>query len=202
MIKKDVVDFITKVEEISKIGLKYTTDLYAKDNYLELQQLANDFLKDTEHIELNRPNFFERDIYPTPNVSVRIVILNETRDKVLLVQERSDGGYCLPGGWSELLLSPSESAMKEVREEVGAECKIVKLIGVLDKYQNKHTTGIPEYILGFEAQIVGEIGESCHEIISKDFFDINNLPKLSIKMEKPELLRLINACLNNDTIFD
>ena len=46
MERKDVVDFLIKVEEIAKIGLKYTKDPYAKDNYLELQNLAKNFLKE------------------------------------------------------------------------------------------------------------------------------------------------------------
>ncbi|MDD6226558.1 MAG: NUDIX hydrolase N-terminal domain-containing protein [Bacilli bacterium] len=45
MERKDVVDFLIKVEEIAKIGLKYTKDPYAKDNYLELQNLAKTFIE-------------------------------------------------------------------------------------------------------------------------------------------------------------
>ena len=202
MERKDVVDFLIKVEEIAKIGLKYTKDPYAKDNYLELQNLAKTFLEEKENIFLNSPNFFKRDIYPTPSLSVRTIIFDETRTKVLLVQERSDLGYSLPGGWTELTLSPSESAKKEVREEAGAECEIVRLVGVTDRYKDIETTGVPEYVLTFEGRLVSEIGESCHEIVSKDFFDIDNLPPFSCKNVENQMKKLIYAARDNKTIFD
>ena len=202
MERKDVVDFLIKVEEIAKIGLKYTKDPYAKDNYLELQNLAKNFLKEKENIVLNSPNFFKRDIYPTPSLSVRTIIFDETRTKVLLVQERSHLGYSLPGGWTELTLSPSESAKKEVREEAGAECEIVRLVGVTDRYKDIETTGVPEYVLTFEGRLVSEIGESCHEIVSKGFFDIDNLPPFSCKNVENQMKKLIYAARDNKTIFD
>ena len=33
MVKYDFTDFLLKVEEISQVGLKYSTDNYALDNY-------------------------------------------------------------------------------------------------------------------------------------------------------------------------
>ncbi|MDD6226557.1 MAG: NUDIX domain-containing protein [Bacilli bacterium] len=135
-------------------------------------------------------------------MSVRTIIFDETRTKVLLVQERSDLGYSLPGGWTELTLSPSESAKKEVREEVGAECEIVRLVGVTDRYKDIETTGVPEYVLTFEGRLVSEIGESCHEIVSKGFFDIDNLPPFSCKNVENQMKKLIYAARDNKTIFD
>lgn len=202
MTRKDLTDYLIKVEEITKIGLKYSKDPYAIDNYTQLEKLTFDFINDKLDIKMNRPNFFERNIYPTPSVSVRTVILSKDRKKVLLVKERSDNGYSLPGGWSELTLSPSESALKEVKEEAGIEAKIVRLVGVLDRYSNIPTTSTPEYIVVFEAEVISEKDDLCYEIISKDYFPIDNLPTWSIKNRPEQMQKILDAVINNKTIFE
>lgn len=199
---KDIVDFVLKVEEIAKVGLKYSKDPYAIDNYQELQDYAKDFLAKKMDTELRSDNYFTRDIYPTPNISVRTVIFDSTRTKVLLVQERLDLGWSLPGGWTELNLSPKESALKELREEAGANCEITRLVGILDRYEGVKTTGVPEYIIVFEGKIIVEKSEVCHEITKKDYFSLDNLPKWSLK-HNPELMKkILKAAKENETIFD
>ncbi len=202
MTKLDFVEYVLKVEEICKIGLKYTKDAYAIDNYKQLQELTKRFLSEQANVDLTGGNFFKRDIYPTPNVSCRGIILSPDKKKVLLVQEKSDGGYSFPGGWTELTLSPIESVLKELREEAGAECKIVRLVGVTDRYKDIKTTGVPEYILTYLVEVVGEMKESCYEILSKDFFDIDNLPPISKKNEKSQMLRLIHAAIDGTVCLD
>jgi len=198
----DIINFVLKVEEIAKVGLKYSKDPYAIDNYRELQGCAKDFLAKKMETVIRSDNFFTRDIYPTPNISVRTVIFDKTRSKVLLVQERLDLGWSLPGGWTELNLSPKESALKEIREEAGADCDIIRLVGILDRYEGIKTTGVPEYIIVFEGKIVSEKSEVCHEITRKDFFSLDNLPRWSLKHNPDLMIKILKAALENKTIFD
>jgi hypothetical protein len=62
MEKKDIVDFVLKVEEISKVGLKYSKDPYALDNYQELQDIAHSFLNEKMETPIRSDNFFTRDV--------------------------------------------------------------------------------------------------------------------------------------------
>ncbi len=198
----DLVDYLLKIEEIVKIGLKYSSDPYAIDNYTQLQDVTNDFINHKLEVKLNTPNFFTRNIYPTPSVSVRTVILSSDKKKVLLVKERCDGGYSLPGGWSELGLSPSQSAIKEVKEEAGKIIKIKRLVGTLDRYNNIQTTGVPEYIIVFEGEVIEDLKDICYEILDVNYFDIDNLPTWSSKNVPSQMDRIIKACVDNKTIFD
>jgi len=202
MVKNSIVEFIMKVEEISKVGLMYSTDPYARDNYEQLQKLAKTFIADQMNIDLESGNFFARDIYPTPNVSVRTIVFNKERNKVLLVREKSDGGFSLPGGWAELCYSPSESALKEVWEEAGSKCKLVRLVGVFDRYNNVKTTGIPEYMIAYEGEIVEEVNEPCFEIIEKGFYPIDDLPQWSAKNNPVQMEKIIAAAIKKETLFD
>ncbi len=200
--KKDFTDYLLKVEEISKIGLKYSKDPYAIDNYTKLSELTNSFLKDEFSISLKGLNFFTRDIYPTPSVSVRTVIFSKDRQSVLLVKERADGYWSLPGGWTELGLSPSASAIKEVKEEAGKIVKLTHLVGVFDRYKNIQTTNVPEYIIVFEGEIIKDLKEFCFEILDVQYFPLSKLPTWSIKNNPKQMEEILKAAYNKETIFD
>ena len=153
MDSKHFYDFLLKVQSIAKIGLVYSKDPYAITNYQEINDLTTKYLEDFMNVKFDRPNYFERDIYPTPNVSVRTLIFNEDRTKILLVREASLHAYSLPGGWADLYDSPSRTAKNECLQEAGAEIEIVRLVGITDRTPFKQKTSIPEYVVIFEGKI-------------------------------------------------
>ena len=202
MDSKEIFDFIIKVQAIAKIGLTYSKDPYAITNYNEINELSKKFLEDFQNVKIERNNYFQKDIYPTPNVSVRTVILNEDRTKVMMVREVSLGTYSLPGGWADLYDSPSKVAKNECSQEAGADVEIVRLVGVLDRTPFKASSSTPEYVIVFEGKIIGELHEHEYETDDVGWFDINNLPPISRKTSAEELLRMICAARDNKTIFD
>ena len=202
MDSKEFYDFLLKVQSISKIGLIYSKDPYAITNYKEIQELSTKYLEDFVNVKFDRPNYFKREIYPTPNVSVRTVILNNEKNKVLMVKEVNLQAYSLPGGWADLYDSPSKTAYNECMQEAGANIEIVRLVGITDRTPFKNPTSIPEYVIIFEARLVGELGEHEYETDDVGWFDVNNLPLISKKTSKQELERFIKAAINGETIFD
>lgn len=75
--------------------------------------------------------------YPTPKVDVRGVVLNETK-QILLVKERLDGKWTIPGGWAEIGISPKENLLKEMKEETGLEVNADRLLAVFNKRCHPH----------------------------------------------------------------
>ena len=202
MDSKQIYDFILKVQSISKIGLVYSKDPYALTNYKELNDLSTKFLEDFIEVKFDRPNYFARDIYPTPNISVRTIIFNKDKTKVLMVREAALGTYSLPGGWADLYDSPSQTAKNECKQEAGADIEVIRLVGLTSRTPFKAPTSIPEYVAIFEARILELHKEHEYETDDVGFFDIDNLPEISRKTSKGELLRFINAAKNGETIFD
>ena len=202
MDSKEIYDFLIKIQSISKIGLIYSKDPYAITNYKEINDLSTAFLEKFLEVKFDRPNFFKRDIYPTPNVSVRTVILNNEKNKVLMVKEVNLQAYSLPGGWADLYDSPAQTARNECLQEAGANIEIVRLVGITDRTPFKNPTSIPEYVVIFEARLVGELGEHEYETDDVGWFDVDNLPLISKKTSKIELERFIKAAISGETIFD
>ena len=75
-------------------------------------------------------------------------------------------------------------------------------MGITDRTPFKKPTSIPEYVVIFEAKIIELHKEHEYETDDVGFFDIENLPPISKKTSKGELLRFIEAARSGATIFD
>lgn len=202
MDSKQIYDYIIKIQSIAKIGLVHSKDPYALTNYQEINDLSLKMLEEFLEVKFDRPNYFLRDIYPTPNVSVRTIIFNEDKSKVLLVREANSQTYSLPGGWADLYDTPSETAKNESYQEAGADIEVVRLVGVLSRTPFKHDCNIPNYVVVFEGKLVAPLHEHEYETDDVNWFSLDCLPILSKKLSSSEVKRMIEAAKDNKTIFD
>ncbi len=194
-------DFLLKVHSIAKIGLTYSTDPYALANYQEINQLTLSMLEQFVDIKYDRPSMFDRDVYPTPNVSVRTVVIND-KTQVLFVKEAKDGAYSLPGGWCDLYESPAEAAVKECLQEAGAHVKITKLVGVLNRTPIKGPLAIPEYMIIFRGEVIEPLVAHEHETTDVGYFSLDDLPPISRKVNREEVIKIIRAARDGHVLFD
>jgi ADP-ribose pyrophosphatase YjhB (NUDIX family) len=119
--------------------------------------------------------------YATPKVDVRGGVFKD--DRVLLVRERSDGKWTLPGGWVDVGDSPSFAVEREIREESGYLAKAVKLAALYDRNNPVH--GHPPsilhiYKLFFICDLTGGAPTLSNETDGVDFFPVASLPPLSV----------------------
>ena len=199
---EEFYDFVVKVHSIAKIGLTYSKDPYAIDNYEELNKISKEMLEKFMEVKFDKPSMFTKEVYPTPNISVRTLIGNG-KNQILLVREANTGFWSFPGGWAELYDSPKEAAYNEVVQETGVKPEITRLIGVLNRLPHKTDKPVPEYVIIFEGKVNdNDYSKHCHEITEVKFFDINNLPEMSKKLSKEELDMIFDAYKNNKVIFD
>lgn len=199
---KELYDYILKIQSIAKIGLVFSKDPYAITNYQQINDLTLEMMEKLMEIEFHRPNYFSRDIYPTPSVSVRAIILNENRDKLLMVREANSGTYSFPGGWADLYDSPAQTAINESTQEAGADIEVTRLVGVLNRTPFKTGVYVPEYLIVFEAKLKGKLHAHEYETDDVRWFSLDELPTMSRKVGKVEIDRIIKAVKNNETIFD
>lgn len=201
MNEKNLYDYLIRLQAISKAGLLYSKDPYAISNYEEIQKLTLEMLENLQDVNLTRNNYFDRNVYPTPNISVRTIVFNENNE-FLMVKEVRDGKYSFPGGWADLYDSPSESALREVMEEAGAEIVLEKIIGVLYHTPIKNPASIPGYVIFFKARFVQFLNHHDHEISEVGWFTRENLPPLSHTTTIAETSLILDAAFNDKFIFD
>jgi ADP-ribose pyrophosphatase YjhB (NUDIX family) len=129
-----------------------------------------------------------------------------SNQKILLVKERSDGKWTLPGGWADINESASEAVKREVWEESGFDVQVVKLLAFSDKQKHDHPPHLPHtYKAFFLCQIVDGKPTPSVETSAVEFFTDNNLPDLSLPRVTPkQIARIFEHAANLDwpTDFD
>jgi len=135
----DWLRWARRAQAIAQSGLTYARDPYDVERYEALRALAAEMLAThaTESPVRVEGLFAAEAGYATPKLDVRGVVFRAD-GRLLLVRERSDGGWALPGGWVDVGESPSEAVEKEVREESGFVVRATKLLAVLDRDRHGH----------------------------------------------------------------
>ena len=123
--------------------------------------------------------------YATPKVDVRGVVFRD--EKILLVKERRDGRWTLPGGWADVNDSPGEATVREVYEESGYSTRAIKLLACYDRHKHGHPPfAFHIYKLFFQCELLG--GKPTNSIETEDvgWFSENEIPPLSLPRVTPE----------------
>ncbi|MBA2655904.1 MAG: NUDIX hydrolase [Tatlockia sp.] len=169
-----------EIQAIAQAGLTYTENAFDKERFIRLRAIAAELLAElsqnplhdlTEILTLEKG-------YTTPKLDVRSFIIKE--DKILLVKEIADGLWSLPGGWVDVNESPSESIIRETKEETGYDISVIKLLALWDKLKHDHPPQWPHvYKALFHCEIIGGEPMENIEVSELQFFDMDNLPPLS-----------------------
>ena len=199
---KELVTLAQRIRALSQTGLSYSVNEYEIDRCRELIEISHRItsivtgLNEAEIAACYTPI---RE-YVTPKVDVRSVVFND-KEEILLVREKMDGKWSLPGGWADVGYTPKEVAVKETKEETGLDVCVKRLLAVVDKRCHTHPAS-PFYIykLFILCEITGGRFTDAFDILDKGFFSINNLPPLSLDRILPEQIRLMDELRRNPSM--
>jgi ADP-ribose pyrophosphatase YjhB (NUDIX family) len=175
-----LLDWARKVQAIAQNGLAFTRDPFDRERFTQLTDLVATLLSTQLDIPLEKAQglWGGDEGYVTPKVDVRGGIFEA--DRVLLVRERSDGKWTLPGGWVDVNDSPSEAVVREVFEESGYHARAVKLAALFDKRRHPHPPGLHHiFKLFFLCERTGGAPAVSSETDAVQFFPVAALPELS-----------------------
>ena len=174
-------ELIKEIRAIAQTGIYYTRDPYDQERYERLIAISNMLYSKLSSVDVGEIErfFFPEKGYATPKVDLRACAIKDGR--VLLVRERSNGKWTLPGGWADQNESPKEGIVREVLEESGFTIKVVSLYAIKDRDRHPYTPKYPVslYKLFFTAEVTGGEPQDNIEISNIDFFDVDDLPSLS-----------------------
>lgn len=196
---EEVLRWARQIQSIAQAGLTYGKDAYDLERYQQLMTLAAEMLAvvGTQSAEEFRTLLGQESGYATPKVDVRGVIFREGR--ILLVHERAEDAWSLPGGWADLGESPADIAVREVREEAGLVVRPVKLLAVLDKLRHPHPPALHHiYKIFIRCEVVqeGELADNP-ETDQIGYFVEDRLPPLSLDRVTPSQIAMLFAHLRD-----
>lgn len=171
-----------RLQAIAQTGLTFTRDHYDQERYEELRAIAAEMMAagagmpDSEKV---LGLFSAETGYATPKVEVRGAVVRG--DEILMVREREDGGWTLPGGWCDVGEAPSAMVVREVKEESGFDVKPLKLAALFDRNKHPHPP-IPThaYKLFFLCEVIAGEPTPSFETPEVAFFPRHRLPALSV----------------------
>ncbi|MDP0489473.1 MAG: NUDIX hydrolase [Verrucomicrobiota bacterium JB023] len=195
-----------ELSALAQSGLHYGKDVYDRERYQRLKELAAEVLSagaDLEPetiLEWKQAEFG----YATPKVDVRAFCLRE--GKVLLVRENLDEGrWTLPGGWADVNESPSQAVEREVEEECGLTVEARRLLAFWDRERQGNPPPYPFHIwkVFFHCEITGGEARKTLEGGGCDFFARDELPELSAARVIPsQIERCFDLLESGRTDFD
>jgi ADP-ribose pyrophosphatase YjhB (NUDIX family) len=174
-----------RIQAIAQAGLTYSENPYDRDRYQALRALSVEIV--ASHLELasggerlRLAELFASDHgYPTPKVDVRAFVVAD--GKVLMVRERVDGRWSIPGGWADVGSSPAEMAVRETAEESGYQVSARRLLAVWDKARhNPSPFPADVYKLVVACDLVGGSAAAGSETLEVGWFAPDALPALSV----------------------
>jgi ADP-ribose pyrophosphatase YjhB (NUDIX family) len=185
------LEWSKRLQAIAQNGLTFAHDPYDIERYNAIRQIVAEMLAQGSGLEHNviLGLLAKETDYATPKVDVRGVIFRE--NKLLLVRERSDGRWSLPGGWADVCASPAENVVREVREESGFLTRASKILAVFDRSRHPHEPpfAFHVYKLFVLCTIIGGRETPDSETDSIGFFAETEIPDLSITRVTPAQIR-------------
>jgi ADP-ribose pyrophosphatase YjhB (NUDIX family) len=179
-------------------GLTYATDRYDLARYERLRSAAAEImalLAGGDADEFRRALAAEAG-HATPKIDVRGALFDDA-GQVLLVREKRDGCWTLPGGWADALDPPSTAAEREFAEEAGLAVRATRLVAVHDGSRHNLHGRSPWHIYKLlflveqldtgQEPVAGLDGETT----DVGFFALDRLPELSTRRTTDAQLRLM-----------
>jgi ADP-ribose pyrophosphatase YjhB (NUDIX family) len=200
------LEWASRLQSIAQAGLTFGENQYDLDRYQQIRTISVEILQEYTGIsnELIRDLFASGTGYETPKVDVRASVFKDER--ILMVREKIDGAWSLPGGWADVNSSVGESAVRECLEEAGASVKPKRVI-IIHQADKHYDFPYPYtiYKIFVECELIEHNFSANTETLEAGFFAINSLPPLSNERNTMEQIEICFEAKKHavfETIFD
>ncbi len=182
-----------RLQGLAQSGLAYSQNPFEIERFKAVREIAVEMMASQSETDFATvQNLFEQQFgYATPKIDARGVVFQN--DKILLVRERSDGLWTLPGGFADVAESPSEAVVREVFEESGYQTRAIKLLALWDRTKQGHLPPRPfrMYKIVMLCELLGGQPVDNLETEGASFFAENEIPDLSLARVTPTQIKRI-----------
>lgn len=200
------LEWAREIQALAQTGYHYAENEYQRQRYERLKEIAAEIVCEYSNLEYTSIlKAFNTQIgYTTPRIDVRGAVFQEKR--ILLVRERMDNGWTLPGGWADVGDVPSLAAEREVWEEAGFHVRAHKLVGVYDANRVGPIELFHAFKIVFLCDLINGEARPSLETSEVAFFDKDELPE-KLSGERTKLRHILDAYAshedpNSATVFD
>lgn len=200
------LEWAREIQALAQTGYHYAVNDFQRERNKRLLEIAAQIVNENSDIPYEPlSGLFKAQLgYATPRVDVRGAVFRNA--KLLMVRERSDEGWTLPGGWADVGEVPSQAAQREVWEEAGFHVRARKVIGVYDANRISPMELFHAYKIIFLCDLVDGSPTPSNETSEVAFFGLDEIPQV-LSGERTRLRHINDAfrVLNDshtETVFD
>lgn len=188
-----LLDWVRRLRAIAQTGLTFAESPYDRQRYEQIRQVAAEMAAHPGDSQTLERVFAGYHGYSTPLLICRAAVFDDD-ERVLMVKERADGRWTLPGGWVDVGESPRTAVVREVWEETGYRVEVMKLAAVYDKLRHEHPpTPDHAYLLFFLCSAVEGEATPSVETSEVAWFHLDSLPELSTKRAtRHQIMRMLD----------
>lgn len=201
------LEWAKELQAIAQTGLTYSKDRFDIERFERIREMSIEITAEYTDLptEKLKDLFASEDGYQTPKVDVRVAVFAE--DKILMVKERSDGNWTLPGGWADIDKSISETAEIEVLQEATVVAQAERIVAILDRSRHDHPLTPYSIYKVFVQAACNDVREfnANSETLERNFFAHDALPDLSVeRVNSAQIAMCFEAYKknNHECIFD
>ncbi|MGD0100973.1 MAG: NUDIX hydrolase [Acidobacteriota bacterium] len=200
------LEWAREIQALAQTECHYARDEYQRDRCRRLMEIAAEMISDKTGVEFHAVSkaFTSQVGYATPKIDVRAAVFKG--EKLLLVRERLDGGWTMPGGWADVGDSPSKAAERETWEEAGFHVKAGKIVGVYDANRVNPLEIFHAFKIVFLCNILDGEARPSRETSEVAFFAEDSIPaQFSGERTTARHIRDVFAALRDPgipTVFD
>ena len=171
-----------RLQGIAATGRHFAEDDYDRERYVEIEQIATAMMAELANTPIQRIRGLVHDHahgYATPKIDVRGAVIDGER--ILLVKERCDGLWTLPGGYADVGISAGDNVVKEIQEEASIPVKARLLYSLRHKARHDYDPDVRDfYKFFFLCEASGdETPQPGPETSEVGYFSLSELPPLS-----------------------
>jgi len=140
------LSFAKRLHSIATTGISYTKNHYDRERFEEIQAICSQMMALIGQVPIERIDALisaQAKGYVTPTIDVRGAVFRD--DKILLVREKTDGRWTLPGGFADVGLSAAENICKEIAEEAGIAASAHLLYSIRHKAKGDYDPDVRDF---------------------------------------------------------
>jgi ADP-ribose pyrophosphatase YjhB (NUDIX family) len=201
-----LLEWAREIQALAQTESHYARDDFSRGRCRRLTEIAAEMTGESSGIGFARiVQAFNAQIgYATPKIDVRAAVFKDNR--LLLVQERIDGGWTMPGGWADVGDAPARAAEREAWEEAGFHVKARKVVGVYDANRRGPLEVFHAFKIIFLCHILDGEARPSDETSAVGFFAYDEIPAcFSGERTTARHIQDVFAALHNPdrpTVFD
>jgi ADP-ribose pyrophosphatase YjhB (NUDIX family) len=167
-----------EIQSLAQTGNNFAKNEFDAQRYHRLTEIAAEIISNHSNLEVTElvEDFQGQRGYATPKVDVRGAVFNP-QGELLMVNERIDGTWAMPGGWADVGDIPSKGAEREVWEEAGFKVNATKVIGVYDANRFPRLDLFHAFKVIFLCDLIEGKARTSIETVDVRFFKRDEIPE-------------------------